>query len=78
MDDIENSRAANNSPQSIGICWQEADGTVVLHLQAKAPDGTIGSAILRYPTDHIEYLNILDHVGPFNGTEQKIVAPWPD
>ncbi len=64
--------------QSIGVCWQEADGTVVLHLKAQADDGTMGSAVLRYAPDHAQYGEILAHVGPFQGAEQKAVAPWPD
>ncbi len=64
--------------ESIGVCWQEADGTVVLNLKAQADDGTVGSAVLRYAPDHTQYREILAHVGPFEGAEQKAVMPWPD
>lgn len=67
------------APDSIGVCWRESDGTVVLHLRAQAGDGTIGSAILRYPPDHPEYAEICAHLGPLliDG-EKKPVPPWPE
>lgn len=74
----EGKNSAGTAADSIGVCWKEADGTVVLHLRALAENGTIGSATLRYPTDHPQYGEICSHIGPLGEGEQKPVAPWPD
>lgn len=70
---------SHNSPEeSIGVCWQEADGTIVLKLKATGPDGVVGQGILRYSPDHKQYQEILDHVGPLSSGDIKAVEPWPD
>ncbi len=69
---------SNQPDDSIGVCWLEADGTIVLKLKAVGPDGIVGQGILRYSPDHSQYQDILDHVGPLAPDQTKTVAPWPD
>lgn len=68
-----------DSPEdSIGVCWLEADGTIVLKLKANGPGGVVGQGILRYSKEHSQYQDILDHIGPLKSGDIKAVAPWPD
>ena len=59
---------------SIGTATLEPDGTIVLDLRI---DGG-GMALLRYPSDHPEYGNILRHIGGLKPGEEKLVRPWED
>lgn len=67
-----------NQPESIGVCWMEEDGTIVLKLIASGPDGLIGHGTLSYGREHEQYQEILQHVGPLKPGQNKPVSPWPD
>jgi hypothetical protein len=63
----------------IGFANMEADGTLILRLNAYLDDGeTVGRGYFRYPPDHPEYGVILRHVGPIKPGEEKPVRPWPE
>lgn len=66
-----------HNQDSIGICWMNEDGTIVLQLRAQAP-GMRGDAVLEYLPEQAEYAEILAHVGPLQPGERKPVAPFPD
>jgi len=75
---IKAENTPDSVPDSIGLCFKEADGTLVLHLRAVSDNGTVGSAVLRYEPEHPQYAAISLHVGAIACGEQKSVAPWPD
>jgi hypothetical protein len=49
---------------AIGVAAREADGSIVLTLRAKGPDGLIGDAQFRYTPADPNYGMIARHVGP--------------
>ena len=66
------------STESIGAARMESDGTIVLQLRAEGPGGVLGDALLRYPTGHPQYHEILQHVGGLEKGQSKPVPPWPE
>lgn len=68
--------STTNQEESIGTCIMQEDGTLVLRLQATGEGGLIGQGTLEYKTDHPNYTEILDHVGPIQPGQTKPVAPW--
>ena len=76
---IDEKHNAERKPEdSIGVCWMEDDGTIVLRLTATGPGGMVGDGQLSYPPGHAQYDEILEHVGPLKPGEHKPVAPWTD
>jgi hypothetical protein len=69
---------AEKEKDSIGVATLKDDGTIVLRLRAKAPDGATGEGTLVYPPTHPEYQNILSHLGPIQKGQTVAVKPWPD
>ena len=61
----------------IGFVNMEADGTLVLNLNASLEGKVVGHGYFRYPPDHPEYEDVLRHVGPIKPGEEKPVRPWP-
>ncbi len=61
----------------IGTARMERDGTIILDLRAHA-GGRGGMALLRYPPNHEQYREILDHIGGLKPGEEKLVQPWED
>ena len=62
----------------IGFVNMEADGTIILRLNAYADGGkTVGHGYFRYPPGNSEYEEVLRHVGPIKPGEGKPVRPWP-
>ncbi len=71
--------------ESIGTCFMQDDGTLILKLRATSGPGgldgaagVVGSATITYECAHPSYLEILEHVKPISPGETKLVAPWPD
>jgi hypothetical protein len=64
--------------ESIGVATMKDDGTIVLRLRAKTPQGGLGEGTLVYPPTHPQYQNILSHIGPIRKGETVPVKPWPD
>ena len=63
----------------IGIAEMEADGTIVLRLNAPLDGGaTVGHGYFSYPIGAPQYQDILRHVGPLEPGENKPVRPWPE
>jgi len=62
---------------SIGTATMTEDGTIVLDLHSKTPDGTIAEARITYPKDHKQYAEILKHLGGLTPGQTKSVPPWP-
>jgi hypothetical protein len=69
---------AEKKKDSIGVATMKDDGTIVLHLRAKAPNGATGEGTLVYPPSHPEYQNILSHIAPIRKGQSVPVKPWPD
>jgi hypothetical protein len=63
---------------SIGSARMEKDGTIVLQLRAESPGRIVGDALFRYPLNHPEYNNILQHLGGLEVGQEKAVPPWED
>lgn len=68
--------SAPGQTETIGSCFMEKDGTLVLRLRASGEGGLTGHGTLEYKTDHPNYEEVLDHVGPIKPGETKPVAPW--
>lgn len=68
----------DNASDFIGFANMEADGTIVLQLDATPPGGGRAHGYFRYPPDHPKYRNILRHVGPLKPGESAPVRPWPE
>jgi hypothetical protein len=64
------------SKPTIGSAAMDPDGTIVLSLVADDGAGTIGHAMLRYPPDHGQYAEILEHLGGLEPGDSKPVPPW--
>ncbi|MDZ4832749.1 MAG: hypothetical protein SGJ27_02995 [Candidatus Melainabacteria bacterium] len=62
----------------IGECIIEEDGTLILRMRAVGPRGMIGSGTMTYRTDHPNYAEVLQHIGPIKPGENKPVRPFPD
>ena len=63
----------------IGVAEMEADGAIVLRLNAPLDNGaTVGHGYFRYPVGDAKYQEILRHVGPLKPGENKPVRPWPE
>jgi len=62
----------------IGFVNMEADGTLVLNLNATLNGKTVGHGYFRYPPGHPEYEEVLRHVDPIKPGESKPVRPWPE
>jgi hypothetical protein len=69
---------AEKEKHFIGVATMKDDGTIVLRLRAKAPNGATGEGTLVYPPTHPEYQNILSHIGPIQKGQTVAVKPWPD
>jgi hypothetical protein len=72
---VENAPRASSSPKKqepIGQASMKADRSIVLDLFKPAHLQTT------YAPSHPEYKKILDHVGPLEPGQQKLVMPWPD
>ena len=52
-----------------------ADGTITLNLRATGDGGLIGDARFVYAPGHLQYENILKHVGGLEAGEEKPVPP---
>jgi len=64
--------------ETIGVAWMEEDGTVVMRLRARTPDGGLAEGLLRYPRTDRRYREILNHVGLTRPGQSRAVAPWPE
>lgn len=71
--------------ESIGTCFMQDDGTLILKLRATSGPGgatdsagVVGSATITYACGDPAYGEILEHVKPISPGETKLVAPWPD
>jgi hypothetical protein len=64
--------------EAIGVATMKDDGTIVLRLRAKTPQGGLGEGTFVYPPTHPQYQNILSHIGPIRKGETVPVKPWPD
>lgn len=63
--------------ESIGTATMSEDGTIVLMLRAEDEESsTVGDAMFEYPTDHLQYGEILEHLGGLEVGETKQVPPW--
>ena len=62
----------------IGFVNMEADGTLVLNLNAALDGKAVGHGYFRYPPGHPEYEEVLRHVGPIKPGASKPVRPWPE
>jgi hypothetical protein len=63
----------------IGFARMEADGTLVLRLDAYLDNSeTAAHGYFRYSPDHPRYEETLLHVGPIKPGEEKLVRPWPE
>ena len=76
---------ANSDFESIGTCFMQEDGALILRLRAIAGPGrpgeaidVVGSATITYACNDPAYDEILEHVKPIKPGETKLVAPWPD
>jgi len=67
----------NQADDFIGFVNMEADGTLVLNLNASLEGKVVGHGYFRYPPDHPKYEDVLRHVGPIKPGEEKPVRPWP-
>jgi hypothetical protein len=70
--------AKESLSEPIGVATMKDDGTIVLRLRAKTPQGGIGEGSLVYPPTHPQYQNILSHIGPIGKGQTVPVKPWPD
>ena len=77
--------AAKNDFESIGTCFMQDDGSLILRLRATGgpcasgePVDVVGSATIIYACNDPAYDQILEHVKPIRPGETKMVAPWPD
>lgn len=68
--------SASGETESIGSCFMEEDGTLVLELLATGDGGMVGHGTLKYKPDHPNYKEIFDHVGPIKPGDTKPVAPF--
>lgn len=62
----------NEDVNAIGQATMLPDGTLVLDLRRPA------MAQKKYAPTDAEYRSVLDHVGPIQPGETKLVMPWPD
>lgn len=69
---------SKNEQDSIGSARMEKDGTIILQLRAESHGGPVGDALLRYPPNHPEYNNVLQHLGGLEKGQEKLVPPWKD
>ncbi len=69
--------AATTVKPSIGMARMLPDGTIVLDLRAET-GGATGDAQFRYPKEHPQYREILEHVGGLEPGQEKPVPPWPE
>ncbi|NVO17510.1 MAG: hypothetical protein HXX10_26075 [Rhodoplanes sp.] len=67
----------SKEPVIIGDAQMQDDGTIVVNLRRTA-DGINVSGIVRYPTSHPNYKEILDHIGGMKPGEIKLVPAWGD
>ena len=65
------------APVIIGDAQMQEDGTIVVNLRRTA-DGINVSGIVRYPTSHPNYKEVLDHIGGMKPGEVKLVPAWGD
>ena len=71
--------SSDSGSESIGTCFMQEDGALVLTLRATGgPGGAMGTALVTYNRGHENYGEILAHVQPIKPGETKSVAPWPD
>lgn len=66
-----------DTPASIGQASMRDDGTIVLQLRAENEDGTIGDALLIYPTTHPRYQAIRAHLPDLRPGKPTAVPPFP-
>ncbi|MBX9690863.1 MAG: hypothetical protein K2Z81_00655 [Cyanobacteria bacterium] len=59
----------------IGTATMENNGTIVLRLTGRGP-GMLGHAFMRYPTNHPNYRQVLNHIGPLVPGRHKEVLPF--
>jgi hypothetical protein len=78
LPEANKTKSKQESSSSIGTATMTKDGTIILRLRSKSPDGSIGEAQLVYPKDHKQYSEILKHLGGLKPGESKSVPPWPD
>jgi hypothetical protein len=74
-----NENTRDMQDEYIGVAGMEADGTIVLQLNAPLDDGkNVGHGYFRYPVNTTNYQDILRHVGPLKPGESKPIRPWPE
>jgi len=66
----------NNEVSSIGRATMDEEGTIILDLRAVGPNGETGNARLVYPKTHLQYDEILKHLGGLKTGENKPVMPF--
>ena len=54
------------------------EGSIVLQLRASDPRGMVGDAQFVYSPSHLQYDEVLRHVGGLRPGETKPVPPWPE
>lgn len=69
--------AAGASAQpSIGVAWQESDGTIVLQLAARGDGATQGDGLIRYRPSDPNYQAVARHLGPIPPGRSVAVTPF--
>lgn len=69
---VPSGSSVKDAKQPIGQATMKADRSIVLDLFRPA------HLQETYPPSHPEYKKILEHVGPLEPGQQKLVMPWPD
>ncbi len=62
-------------PVIIGDARMQEDGTIVVNLRRTA-DGINLSGIVRYPTNHPDYREVLEHIGGMKPGDVRLVPAW--